>query len=41
MHPRVQLILGGDIISVQFGDAIALVATRKFVNPSKRVLSNV
>ncbi|KAF8921233.1 hypothetical protein CPB85DRAFT_1428242 [Mucidula mucida] len=28
MHPRVQLILGGDIISVQFGDAIALVATR-------------
>ena len=26
MHPRIQLVYGGSIISVQFGDAVALCA---------------
>jgi nuclear pore complex protein Nup133 len=29
MHPRIQLILGGAIVVVQFGDAVALCARGK------------
>ena len=31
MHPRIQLVLGGVIVVVQFGDAVALCARGKWI----------
>lgn len=37
MHPRIQLILGGQMISIQFGDAVALCARGLFKYRDKTI----